>query len=84
MRARKATALAATAPSPALLRAAGVGAAGQPPHAQKACMQGRRGWTHTDTGRWGGGLGENKGLEIKVTGRDRRLRFLITENTSWA
>lgn len=30
---------------------------------------------------WGTG---NKGLKIKVTGRDRRLRFLITENTSCA
>ena len=52
-----ATVLPAAAPSPALLRATGIGAAGETSHVQKACMQERRGWTHTDTRRWEGGVG---------------------------
>ena len=84
MQARTATALSAAALSPTKpCRATGIGAAGEPPHVQKACRQGHRGWTrrHEAMGR---GAGGNKGLEMKVTGRDRRLRFLITENTSQA
>ena len=52
-------------------------------HSSRSPARGDSGAGPADTRRWEGGRG-NKGSEMKVTGRDRRLRFLITENTSQA